>query len=638
MRFLARFLLSFAILFFLFTIHHLPFTRNALAAGEFETNYKVLYDVDEKGQTKVTQEITLTNKTSNFYADKFELKIGSTKVEDVKAKDTTGPLATEAKFENNVTVITVKFNQKVIGIGKNLSWNLTYSSGELAAKSGQIWEVSIPRLAKSADISQYLATVSTPSSFGPIAFAVPEPLTSEKKGSRQLFTFNRDQLVESGIAISFGQKQVFSFTLNYHLENNNLTSQVQEIALPPDNNYQKVVIEKLDPIPLDVVVDQDNNFLAKYRLSPRAQIDITAKGYIEVFSRPFRNIYPSLSPAEKGEYLKKQKYWETDNSLVMEKAGGLKTPKEIYDFVSTYLNYNEDRLTQAKIERQGAAAAAQRPQDAICTEFTDLFIAIARAAGIPAREVEGYAYTQNERLRPLSLALYPGDVLHAWPEFWDDNLGWVQVDPTWGFTSGGLDYFGKLDFNHITFVQRGISSLAPFPAGSYKKRGSQGKDIMIQFAQELPKITAAPRLSISAPQNIIAGIPVRIKANVANTGNTSIIGESVNLSSQTLRRILNIEKPQGQTDNSIEIAVLPPYAQKSYEFNLTSKSFSGNFQDILVLSYADTTVSAPVLIVPLYSLIFLKSFLASLTGALVIIITGLFFYKKHHKKGKRAKV
>ncbi len=636
MRFLARISLLFVALFLLFTIHSSLFTSAASAAGEFDTNYKVQYDVDEKGLTKVSQEITLRNKTSNFYADKFELKIGSTKVKDVKAQDITGPLETQARFENNVTVIGVKFNQKVIGIGKTLTWNLTYTSDELATKSGQIWEVSIPRLAKSPDITTYVATVSTPTAFGPIAFALPTPITSEKQISRQVFTFSEDQLVQSGISISFGEKQVFAFTLAYHLENNNLTNQTQEIPLPPDNNYQKIVLQTLDPAPLDVAVDRDNNYLARYKLSPGKKLDITASGYVEVFSKPTRNIYSVLSSSDKETYLQNQKYWEIDNSFIKNKAQELKTPQAIYNFVSTYLTYSEDRLKQQKIERKSIPAIIDNPKDSICTEFTDLFIAIARAAGIPAREVEGYAYTQNERLRPLSLALNL-DVLHAWPEYWDDKLGWVQIDPTWGSTSGGLDYFNKLDFNHITFIQRGVSSQYPPPPGSYKSASAKGKDISMEFADNLPSASATPQLSLLAPANIIAGAPVRITAQIANIGNSAIIGSSLSISSQILKKILTIERPQ-ENDNSINIPVLPPFARRDFPFTFTSGNFFSRSQDLIALSYAGAEVSKQVSILPIYSPIFLKSFLLSIAIAIIIISLGLLFYKKHRRRGKRVRL
>src|SRR3990167_1464337 len=129
------------------------------AQGEFQTDYKVTYNVEPSGRTDVIQEITLKNKTANFYADKFELKIGSTKVENVLATDSVGPMETNVQFADNVTSISVKFNQRVIGIDKTLPWKLTYSSNELATKAGQIWEISIPKVADSADIGAYNATV-----------------------------------------------------------------------------------------------------------------------------------------------------------------------------------------------------------------------------------------------------------------------------------------------------------------------------------------------------------------------------------------------------------------------------------------------------------------------------------------------
>ena len=102
---------------------------------------------------------------------------------------------------------------------------------------------------------------------------------------------------------------------------------------------------------------------------------------------------------------------------------------------------------------KGSVYALKNPGSAICTEFTDLFIALSRAAGIPARELEGFAWTENPKLRPLSLS---GDVLHAWPEYWDkDKNLWIQIDPTWGNTTGSIDYFTKLDFNHIVLLFMG---------------------------------------------------------------------------------------------------------------------------------------------------------------------------------------
>ncbi len=623
MKSLARFLLILP-LFLLFTY---CFPKPAYAEGEFQTDYQVNYQVGTDGKTDVTQNITLTNKTANYYADKFELKIGSTKVTNVKASDDAGNLETKVNFDNNVTTIAVKFNQRVIGEGKKLSWNLSYSSNELATKSGQIWEISIPRLASSQDMGNYNATLAIPRIFGPMAFTTPTPISTQQKSQSQEFAFTKDQLLQSGISMSFGEKQVFAFKLNYYLQNNNVTSQTSTITLPPDNNYQKIVLEKIDPKPQDVTVDEDGNFIAKYKLSPKQKLNITTQGYVEVFSKPFRNI-DSLNQDQKNEYLQPQRYWETDNGFIKDKANELKTPKQIYNFVSSYLSYSNDRLAQQTIERKGAAAAIQTPKDSICMEFTDLFIAIARAAKIPAREVEGYAFTQNERLRPLSLTLNSGDVLHAWPEYWDDNLGWVQVDPTWGSTSGGLDYFNKLDFNHITFIQRGISSTDPQPAGAFKdKTKLNQKSVDVSFAEDLPTPTSSVQLQLLTPETIYSGIPTTVTANLINSGSTSIIKQKLTLNSQ----ILSIT-----SQNPLLINLLPPFANRNVKFDVETKGKLNQQRDNLIAGFADSQISKPILIKPIYEIAYSLPFLASLPIAIALLYLGLRFYNKHHKKYRRA--
>ncbi len=627
-----------------FSLFTLALTPSVHAAGEFQTDYKVTYSIDQNGKTSASEDIVLKNKTPNIYADQFELKIGSTKVENVGAKDSAGPMKTDVKFENNVTTINVKFNQRVIGIDKTLPWSLTYTSGELANKAGQIWEISIPRLAQSPDINSYQATVLVPQSFGPIAFAVPQPQSAGLISQNQQYTFGRDQLFASGIAMSFGQTQVFSLNLHYHIQNNNITTQTEQIALPPDNNYQKIVIDKIDPPPVNVDVDRDGNFLAKYKLKPQTQLEIQVTGYVEVFSKPFRNIDQKLTPQDKAIYTQPDTYWETNNPQIKDKARELKTPQAIYNFVAGYLTYSNNRLQKLKDDLQkqppsgrlGAAAAFATPKEAVCTEFTDLFIALARSTGIPAREVEGYAYTQNERLRPLSLELTSGDILHAWPEYWDDNLGWVQVDPTWGSTSGGLDYFNKLDFDHITLVQRGASSTFPLPTGAYKKTGGKNKkDIDISFAASLPTPTATPQLALTVADKIISAVPVTISAQIKNLGSASIIGQKLTLSSSKLTPIDKLIRPiNGSGENSIDVALLPPYAVRNYDFRFQNKRLFTRTQDNLILSYDDSQISKPVEILPVYNLALSVNFLISMAIASAIIGTGVFIYRRHVRSKK----
>jgi hypothetical protein len=45
-----------------------------------------------------------------------------------------------------------------------------------------------------------------------------------------------------------------------------------------------------------------------------------------------------------------------------------------------------------------------------------------------------------------------------------------------------VDFFTKLDFNHIAFVIHGNSSEKPYSAGMYKQAGQEGKDVDVQLA------------------------------------------------------------------------------------------------------------------------------------------------------------
>lgn len=56
-----------------------------------------------------------------------------------------------------------------------------------------------------------------------------------------------------------------------------------------------------------------------------------------------------------------------------------------------------------------------------CTEFADLFTALANSLGIPSRTVFGLAYRDGDT---------PAFVYHAWNEVMIDNA-WQAVDPTW---------------------------------------------------------------------------------------------------------------------------------------------------------------------------------------------------------------
>lgn len=513
----------------------------AQAAGEFQADYTVQYAIAPSGLTIVTQNITLTNKQTNLYPEKYSIVIDSTKIKNVLAYDSNQIVPTDISQKDGKTEIILTFNDKVVGLGKQLTFTLRFENGDIAERNGSIWEVNIPGIAPDADIASYNVSLSVPGVFGPNAYMTPLPASAGR--------WNREQMMAGGISAAYGASQTFDLHLSYYLENPQVTAQHSEIALPPDTGYQTVVIESLDPKPTTVTRDVDGNWLAEYTLLPGQRLSIEASVNINVLLVP-KDGYTDDLPDQK-LYTSAQKYWETDNAQIQALAKKYTTPRAIYTYVSKTLGYNVKRVVQTPI-RKGAVVALNSPEDSVCMEFTDLFIAIARAAGIPAREAVGYAYTTNSRLRPLSLV---ADVLHAWPEYYDsDRKLWVPIDPTWANTTGGVNYFDKLDFNHIVFAIYGKSSDYPYPAGFYRKSGKTTKDVTVTFANSrFTQPTRKLTTRISFPKLVTAGIASRGSVTVENTAGAAMPSASIVIQSTP------VDVAIMKTETNI-----PPYATLTY--------------------------------------------------------------------------
>ncbi len=131
-----------------------------------------------------------------------------------------------------------------------------------------------------------------------------------------------------------------------------------------------------------------------------------------------------------GKYLGVSAYIQTDAPAIRAKT------EEILDgevnswrAAEKLCQWVHTAITEKKISGGfGSSLTALESLSGDCTEHTVLFIALARAAGIPARICSGIAFAQQD-------AFY----YHFWAEVYVGR--WVQMDPTWGQTIA--------DANHI---------------------------------------------------------------------------------------------------------------------------------------------------------------------------------------------
>jgi transglutaminase-like putative cysteine protease len=101
--------------------------------------------------------------------------------------------------------------------------------------------------------------------------------------------------------------------------------------------------------------------------------------------------------------------------VVGDEADALKKARKLQSWVYRALkkSYSDNADTALQVLENRAGD---------CTEHALLFVALARAAGLPAREVGGLAFVSGTK---------PMFGWHAWAEVHDGHQ-WVTVDPTWG--------------------------------------------------------------------------------------------------------------------------------------------------------------------------------------------------------------
>jgi len=377
----------------LFILYSFLFANYALASDEFDTNYQIAYTVQPDASVVAVQNIKLTNKLANIYANEYQISLGTTHIKNILAKDNYANLTPQIKKENNTTHIKVLFPHKTVGKGQTLNLTISYISNDYAIKKGKVLEIGIPKMAEIKKLNQYQIKLIIPNVFEKPSFISPKPLRISKQATNKIYFFNKKNLENKNISAIFGSSQVFNFSLKYHLKNDVNSQSYYEISLPPDTPFQKIYLNNIKPEPLNLRLDIDGNWLAKYLLKEKSELEIIASGAAKVFMKP-RNVFTATILTNKNDYLSSQKYWETNNPNIKSLAQKLKTPLAIYNFVIKNLLYDYARIQQ-KPERRGAVNTLKNKNSAICMEFTDLFIALARAAGIPSREVNGFAYTNN---------------------------------------------------------------------------------------------------------------------------------------------------------------------------------------------------------------------------------------------------
>ena len=161
--------------------------------------------------------------------------------------------------------------------------------------------------------------------------------------------------------------------------------------------------------------------------------------------------------------LNPETYVESDHPAIRRAARQLQTSDPIqtidavFGWVATQVRYSGYNA------REGGAVYALENKKGDCTEYMDLFVALCRAKGIPARRIGGYICPENAVLRAVDY--------HNWSEFYADGL-WQIADP-----QNKVLMENQGDY----IAMRIIRASADDPLGSYNRFRVKGEGLKVRM-------------------------------------------------------------------------------------------------------------------------------------------------------------
>jgi transglutaminase-like putative cysteine protease len=251
-----------------------------------------------------------------------------------------------------------------------------------------------------------------------------------------------------------------------------------------DAPYQEVLDREITPNKYQIVIDEYGNEIAEFDFSnmlPDSEIQVQINYQVKVNQVEF-DLSTCLGELP-NFFTDADLHIESENPQIISLSQELvQADQTACQQVRAFYDYIGDELVYSYNGGNWGAQAALGTMGADCTEYSSLMIALARAAGIPARYIEGLSFTPQE---DEAVARQE----HAWLEVFLPGIGWTPMDPTMGRSSLNRDaYFGKLPPDHIIVTRgRNPSTLRGASYWSYIYWPGDSADIKVE--EEEWKIT-----------------------------------------------------------------------------------------------------------------------------------------------------
>ncbi len=214
-------------------------------------------------------------------------------------------------------------------------------------------------------------------------------------------------------------------------------------ALPPDNQYQKLVSYSFNMVPdLEYSDDQGNNIFkfsnGKNSLNFNAELKLELK----------TNVNDQYFDNNLSRFLIDEAYLEqtpaiinTLNKTVKLSDSDLEKLQKIFHYIIKNFEY------KWPVDHRGVKNLNLQKLEGDCAEYASLLVTMCRIAGIPAKNQTGLViFSQDNSINE-----------HGWASVYLKDLGWIDVDPQYGSLEATLSlaekiYLGNRPEERITFT------------------------------------------------------------------------------------------------------------------------------------------------------------------------------------------
>jgi len=242
--------------------------------------------------------------------------------------------------------------------------------------------------------------------------------------------------------------------------NESIDKILHRVTIPMDTSYQKLLKIEVEGIK-KYKIKKHKHGKGKYiefafALPKKSMLNKQVNFVVQISPKVF-SLQNSISFNNynlNGQYLNPSKRIESDSNEVLQIINKIKKIKTTYMRLQTILEY-PSKILKYTVQPTTSALIALKTKRGDCTEYSFLFVALARAIGIPSRQATVFHFSKNNTFNLPN---------HHIAEIFTDKYGWIPMYPNLYQGKNKNNFsLGKVSDNILMYKNSGWTWSNKFP-------------------------------------------------------------------------------------------------------------------------------------------------------------------------------